>query len=314
MNAGPNGARASAGAHAASHHVAGPRLRRSQLMVIDRDGRNARVVLDSAQHLEAPNWTPDGGWLVYNSAGRLYRIRADGRGTPQPIYIDIDTDPALVVNNDHVLSPDGHTLYVSTEDGGLYSVPSAGGAARRVSNVHPADRPLRYYLHGVSPDGGTLVYVGIAGLVGRQSHGLYAIAAGGGADVPLLQWGLPVDGPEYSPDGRWIYFNGESPKRAAGHSQIYRMRPDGSAVEQLTHDERVNWFAHPSPDGQWVCFLSYPPGTLGHPADRNVILRTMRPDGQDLADVIAFCGGQGTINVNSWAPDSERFACVAYPA
>jgi hypothetical protein len=28
---------------------------------------------------------------------------------------------------------------------------------------------------------------------------------------------------------------------------------------------------------------------------------------------IAVPGGQGTINVNSWAPDSRRFAYVSYP-
>ena len=91
------------------------------------------------------------------------------------------------------------------------------------------------------------------------------------------------------------------------------MKPDGIGIEQLTYDERVNWFLHISPDGKWIVYLSYPPGTLKHPANKAVILRRMRPDGSEQADIIAFNGGQGTINVNSWAPDSQRFAYVDYP-
>ena len=281
----------------------------SQLTVIARDGSHPRVVHESPLHVEAPNWTPDGAWLVFNSGGRLYRIAADGSGPPQLI----DTAPALVANNDHILSPDGRTIYFSVNAGGLYAVPWQGGAARRVSNVHPAESPMRCYLHGISPDGATLVHVGIGGAAGPGSYGLYAIAAAGGPDVALLQWGVPVDGPEYSPDGRWIYFNGEDPAGLPGHAQICRMRPDGSGAERLTGDERVNWFPHPSPDGRWVAFLSYPPGTRGHPANRPVLIRMMTPDGQGIADVVALLGGQGTMNVNSWAPDSERLAYVAYP-
>jgi len=123
----------------------------------------------------------------------------------------------------------------------------------------------------------------------------------------------PNDGPEYSPDGQWIYFNAERAATIPGHAQCFRMRPDGSGIEQLTFDDRVNWFPHVSPDGRSVVFISYPAGTTGHPPNKDVILRLMRPDGGGQRDLVAFFGGQGTINVNSWAPDSRRFAYVAYP-
>ncbi len=123
----------------------------------------------------------------------------------------------------------------------------------------------------------------------------------------------PNDGPEYSPDGAWIYFNSERSAGEPGHSQCFRMRPDATGVEQLTFDERVNWFPHLSPDGQSVVYISFPRGTLGHPADREVIIRFMLPDGSGQRDVVSCFGGQGTINVNSWAPDNKRFAYVAYP-
>jgi hypothetical protein len=98
-----------------------------------------------------------------------------------------------------------------------------------------------------------------------------------------------------------------------GQAQIFKMRADGSEQTQVTFDERVNWFPHFSPDGSNIVYLSYPPDTKGHPADKDVILRFMQPDGSGRRDVVAFNGGQGTINVNSWAPDSKRFAYVAYP-
>jgi Tol biopolymer transport system component len=135
----------------------------------------------------------------------------------------------------------------------------------------------------------------------------------GGADTRLTNTPAPDDGPEYSSDGKWIYFNSELNARERGHAQCFRMAPDGSGIEQLTHDERVNWFPHITPDRNWIVYISFPPGTEKHPANKDVILRRMKPDGSETADLLGFNGGQGTINVNSWSPDSKHFAFVMYP-
>ncbi|MEO6300761.1 MAG: hypothetical protein ABIV25_15580, partial [Paracoccaceae bacterium] len=87
----------------------------------------------------------------------------------------------------------------------------------------------------------------------------------------------------------------------------------GSEVQQLTHDPRVNWFPHLSPDNARMAYISFPEGTQGHPADKPVILRVALPDGSDIRDLDAFNGGQGSINVPSWSPDSNRLAYVRYP-
>lgn len=279
---------------------------RAELRTIDIEGGNETVVLISDQVIEAPNWTPDGKWLIFNAGGELWRMPADGSAEPEPI----DTGAIRRLNNDHVLSPDGQTIYMSNNDGHLYAVPITGGQPRKVSNDHSIY--FRHYLHGISPDGQTLVYVAVEGEPPRRIN-IFTIPAAGGPDTRLSDVAEPNDGPEFSPDGEWIYFNSERAASRPGHAQIFRMRPDGTGVEQLTDDERVNWFPHLSPDGQWVVYLSYPEGTLGHPADKQVILRRMRPDGSEKSDVVAVFGGQGTINVNSWAPDSRRFAFVAYP-
>ena len=141
---------------------------------------------------------------------------------------------------------------------------------------------------------------------------IYTMPAGGGPDTVLTDGACPVDGPEFSADGQWICFNSEAAATRPGHAQIFRMRPDGSELEQITGDERVNWFPHCAADGT-IAFVSFPPGTTGHPADKNIIVRVMDADGSNMRDIATLFGGQGTINVNSWAPDSRRLAYVAYP-
>ncbi len=281
----------------------------AEIVTMGIDGSDPRVVLQTTEIVEAPNWTPDGKWLVYNSKGGLWRIPVEGGGSLQ-----IDTGEVKGANNDHVLSPDGRIIYFSAGPH-FYAVPFEGGAPRRVSNEHPVELQFKSFLHGISPDGRTLAFVGVSAENGDAwgRLDLYTVPAAGGPETRLTDTPAPDDGPEYSPDGNWIYFNSELHARVPGHAQCYRIKTDGTGVEQLTHDERVNWFPHISPDGKWVVYISFPPGTVKHPADKDVILRRMRPDGSEQADVVAFLGGQGTINVNSWSPDSKRFAFVRYP-
>lgn len=281
----------------------------SELVVASRDGSDIRVIYDTGELIEAPNWTHDGRWLIYNADGRIFRISTDGARGPERI----NTAPVENLNNDHVLAPDGAKIYLSNNDGHLYVCPFEGGQPERVSNTQDPARGFRYYLHGVSPDGATLTYVGLETDDGRTVTRICTIPAGGGDDIALTDGACPVDGPEYSTDGAWIYFNSEAAASQPGHAQVFRMRPDGSAHEQITHDDRVNWFPHPAPDGRVFSFISFPRGTLGHPADKSVIIRTMAPDGSNQRDIDTFNGGQGSMNVNSWSPDSRHFAYVRYP-
>jgi TolB protein len=280
---------------------------RAELYVVDVvTGESTLATSSSTLLFEASNWTPDGQSLVVNGDGLLFRVPVGGGDIVQVPLGDIPP-----INNDHVLSPDGTTVYVSAHDGHLYAVPFATGEPRRVSN----DRgpTFHYYLHGVSPDGELLAYIGQReNADGSATTNVYPIPTASGEDVQLTNNEFPDDGSEFSPDGLWIYFNSERASSTPGHAQLFRMARDGSKVEQLTSDERVNWFPHVSPDGQRIAYVSFPPGTLGHPADRKVIIRLIEADGT-VRDVVHLFGGQGTMNVESWAPDSRRFAYVAYP-
>jgi Tol biopolymer transport system component len=94
--------------------------------------------------------------------------------------------------------------------------------------------------------------------------------------------------------------------------QIWRMRPDGSGQEQVTSDEYNNWFPHISPDGLRMVFLTYEKDVTGHPENKDVMLRVMTLDNQRVSILAKLFGGQGTINVSSWSPDSGSLAFVSY--
>ena len=271
----------------------------ANIEILDLATRHRRIVHSAPEAMQAPNWTLDGSALIYNANGRLYRFDL---ATGQPGLID--TGEIVRNNNDHVLSFDGTMLGISSaspegEQSVVYTVPVGGGVPRRITPRAPS------YFHGWSPDGRHLVYTG-----GRDGEwDIYRIPAEGGEETRLTTDGALDDGPEYTPDGRWIYFNSSR----TGKMQIWRMSPDGSDQQQVTDDEFNNWFPHISPDGQWIAFLSYLPEIEAddHPWYKHVYLRLMPIAGGE-PEVIAYVyGGQGTINVPSWSPDSRQLAFVS---
>lgn len=285
---------------------------RCQVWVHDTtNGSNTLLLETQDLLLEAPNWTLQGDALVLNGAGVLWRLALNA-----PVLHPIKIDGVPPLNNDHVLDPDGQHIFLSAyDDWHLYRAPLAGGLATRISGKEGPEGML-HFLHGVSPDGKQLAFVGVQAEI--TSVNFTFISADictmsvDGTDFRRISQGVaPNDGPEYSPDGAWIYFNTET---FTGHAQIARMRPDGSQITRLTHTPTVDWFPHLSPDGTRAAYLAFPAGTIGHPADLWVEVMTLEGDDWHKARIAArIFGGQGTINVNSWSPDNRRFAFVAYP-
>lgn len=272
------------------------RMVESTLEILNIETLERKIVYRVNEHFEAPNWSHDGEYLIYNMDGKLYSIPVKG-GKPKLI----NTGFASSCNNDHGISPDGKQLVISnwTDDKSLiYKLPIEGGEPKLVTQNGSS------YWHGWSPDGKTLAYCAER----NRQYDVYSISVDGGEETQLTNEPGLDDGPDYSPDGKYIYFNSVR----TGVMKIWRMNTDGTEQEQVTfNEEYADWFPHPSPDGKKIVFLSFDKSVEGHPANKNVVLR-MIEDGKEPEVAAHLFGGQGTINVPTWSPDSKYFAFVSY--
>jgi TolB protein len=273
----------------------------SMLETVDVKTGERKVLAEFNHLIEAPNWTKDGKQLIYNSGGLLYTFELTSGESKL-----IESGYANHCNNDHVLSPDNTQLAVShhtQEDGKsrIYVFSLSAGQPVLITPLAPS------YLHGWSPDGGTLAYCAER----NGEYNIYIIPAHGGIETQLTDTPGLDDGPEYSPDGRHIWFN----STRTGLMQVWRMNVDGSEQTQMTFDESNNWFPHVSPDGESVAYITYRKGDVqpnDHPANKDVEIRLMPSKGGPYVVIAELFGGQGTINVNSWSPDSPQLAFVSY--
>jgi TolB protein len=301
---------------AAAQQSQNPSNVRSKISIYDLESKSIRVVYAADKLWEAPNWSPDGKYLLANSGGALYRFVLDANEKAQPEKLGLDA--AYECNNDHGITRDGKLLafsarYGSSQDSQVFVASSDGAKPRLLTANHPS------YFHGWSPDGKWLAFVGK-----RNDHfNIFRIPVGGGNEERLTSSPVNDDGPDYSPDGKWIYINSNR-----GGWDIWRFPAEGAGpsdgkAERVTSDELEDWFPHPSPDGKWLVFLSFPKGTPGHDVKTNVQLRMMpmpasapqvgtQGEAGPIQSLAQIFGGQGTINVNSWSPDSKKFAFVSY--
>ncbi|BDC50175.1 hypothetical protein F183_A24910 [Bryobacterales bacterium F-183] len=273
----------------------------SKVAVFDVATRQSRVIYQQDGIVEAPNWSRDGKFLLVNKDGGLFRLTLDGK--TQRIALD----EKYRCNNDHDFSPDGRLIAFSASTPDVRQsrvfVSNADG-----SNVRLLTAESPSYFHGWSPDGKWLAFVGKR----NDKFELFRVSVNGGAEQRLTAEGGYDDGPEYSRDGKWIYFNSN---RGGKGWNIWRIPAEGGAgkAEQVTNDALEDWFPHFSPDGRSLLFLSFPAGTEGHNGRmRGMKLRMMPAAGGPIRELATFPGGQGTINVNSWSPDSKQFAYVMY--
>jgi Tol biopolymer transport system component len=275
-----------------------------RLEIIDPFTGNRKVIHQSSDRFEAPNWMPDGKKLLINMKGSLYKIPIEGGDLEK-----LNTDFANRNNNDHGISFDGKMLAISHHRDGqpgggstVYVLPLIGGTPKQVTANSPS------YWHGWSPDGKDVVYT--AQRPGAEAYNVYKANVTSGKETQLTFYAKGLaDGPEYSRDGKYIYYNGTE----TGTMQLWRIKPDGSGKEQITFDENNNWFAHASPDGKWIAYLAYPANMdpLTHPFCKRVEIKLMPASGGAARTIAYLYGGQGTINVPSWSPDSKYLAFVS---
>lgn len=275
----------------------------SFLEIYDINTNQRTVIKEFPYLIEAPDWTPDGKWLVYNSDGLIYKLSPSA---PEESEL-IDTGFAVKCNNDHLVSPNGKMLAVSHRSlpegrPTIFLLPFEGGMPIQVTPSAPS------YMHGWSPDGKKLTYC--ANRNGEMD--VYTISTDGTGETRLTTSEGLNDGPEYSPCGQYIWFN----SMRTGLMQIWRMKSDGREQTQMTFDEdRNSWFPHLSPDGKSAVYIAYKKDDVQpheHLRYKDVELRMMSSTGGNLETLTRLFGGQGSFNVNSWSPDSTKFAFVSY--
>jgi Tol biopolymer transport system component len=261
-----------------------------------------KILYHSAHSIQAPNWTKDGKKLIYNSKGMLYQYNLD-ENTITPL----NTGFAINNNNDHVISFDGKLLGISNHD-----QDDDGASAIYYLPVNGDSIPLRVtkpgvgasYLHGWSPDNKNMIFTGNRDGV----YNIFQVEVATGKETKLTNETTLDDGSEYSPDGKYIFFN----SMRAGDMDIWRMDSDGENPECLTSDEYNDWFPHISPNMKWILFISFPKEVApsDHPFYKHCLLRIMPYEGGTPKIIGYIYGGQGSINVPSWSPDSKKIAFV----
>jgi TolB protein len=273
----------------------------SHIEVMDVATGHRKILHSAPNSLQAPNWTPDNKQLIYNADGLMYNYDLATGNIKQ-----LNTGFAKDNNNDHVLSFDGKTLGISHYTGNhtstVYTLPVTG-----------SDNPVKItedssghsYFHGFSPDGKRLLFTGLR----NKEWNIWAIDTDTKKETQLTEAPPLNDGAEYTPDGKYIYFN----SARTGTMKIWKMKADGSGEQQVTFDAYNDWFPHISPDGKWIVYESFPKeiDPLTHPFYKRIYLRLMPVAGGVPKTIGYVYGGQGSMNVPSWSPDSRKIAFVS---
>ena len=126
----------------------------------------------------------------------------------------------------------------------------AGGEPKRLTSLSAK----QMWPPSVSPDGKSLVFAY------RELNGnadIYALKVADGALTQLTRGPNSNGHPVYAPDGKHMAFSSDRAK--GGEYELWEMRPDGSALRQITHlargpDRRCSYPRY-FPDGRSLVFV-----------------------------------------------------------
>jgi len=268
-----------------------------QILQTEDEARRAVVVWNGPGRVNSPNWMPDQKNLYAYKDGQIIRIPLldplNG-GKPEAV----DTAGLVDCVGDYGISPDGKAMALSCAEtkGGirnLYVLPF-GGAPRKLTEGAPS------FFHGWSADGSTLLFTR-----GKAAAAdFFSVPAAGGPEKRLTSDTLH-DGPEFTPDGKFIYYDSSR----SGSSQIWRMKADGTGAIQITDDGMENQSPHVSPDGACVAWLQMKPGGGTGVQDASIQLLSVK-DGV-IRTLVNFQGNRGSFTMPVWG-DKNHLALVSY--
>ena len=271
-----------------------------QTISIQDQFRRAMMIRTVPARIQSPNWAPDRKSIYVHEDGRVRKIpylTPDAGGTPE----DVAVGKLVGCSGNFGLSPDGKSLAVSCAEtkGGrheVYVLPAGGGdAPRKLTNGASGS-----FFHAWAPDSQAIAFT--RGSAGKAD--IFTIALAGGAETRLTS-DTVNDGPDYTPDGKLIYFDSSR----SGSMQIWRMKSDGTAAEQITDDDNLNSSPHVSPDGKSVAFLSQPANSDQGITDATLEVMSIG-DGM-IRPIVDFQGNRDSFSMYGWG-DGTHLAFVSY--
>src|SRR5580698_4289542 len=266
--------------------------------------RRAMVIRSVPAYMQSANWASDGKSIYVHEDGHIEKIpflTPEAGGTPQRVGLGNLVD----CSGNFGLSPDRKWLAVSCAEKSsgqhdVYVVPA------QVTPTRAAPRKITHgtassYFHAWSPDSQIIAFT--RGSAGKAD--IFAISVTGGTEVRLTS-DTVNDGPDYSPDGKLIYFD----SARSGSTQIWRMKIDGSAAEQITDDDNINSSPHISPDGKTVAFLSQP-AAGGGVGIGDAELKVFSVNDGLIRTLASFQGDRGSFSMYGWG-DANHLAFISY--
>ena len=163
-------------------------VKRSEIRVYTLADKTVKTIYTADKLMEAPNWSPDGRYLLVNTGGDLWKLPVRN-GSPRELQ-KIDLDDINKCNNDHGISPDGKLIVFSSSarahGSQIYKVASSGGTPQLMVPETPS------YFHGFSPDGKWFAIVSKR----NGNFDLFRMPVAGGAQERLTSKHAYDDGPD----------------------------------------------------------------------------------------------------------------------
>jgi dipeptidyl aminopeptidase/acylaminoacyl peptidase len=198
----------------------------NDLVIASDDGLSSNFVTATPADEGSASWAPDGRSIAYverspeHFSGRLLVVNIDpqtGRaeGAPRELYVAKDDRGGGWSIARPAWSPDGTQLAVVLQESGwdhIYLIPASGGAPRRLTDGEFEDGTPVF-----SPDGKSMAITSNRANLEEQQIWIVPVNGSGAARVTPVSLGAGIESnPQWTPDGRRLYFTRATPLSPAG--------------------------------------------------------------------------------------------------